>query len=156
MASTVKALYAAAATITVTLNSLATASARRAAVVDNSTNLYLDALATVIVKTGASGTVGTGSWAVYAYASADDGTTYTAGGSTDAAYTMKGDELFLGNIAAIANATSYAGVFTVAKAFGDRMPRNWGLIIVNNGGGTSDTTGGNFAAKFQGFQTQIV
>lgn len=153
--STIKALYAAATTITVTLSSMTNGSARRSAAVDNSTNLYTDALLSVIVKTGASGTSATGTWSVYLYASADDASNYTAGGSTDAAYTMKGDEIYLGTMSAIANATTYVGFFTIAIVTGS-MPRNWGLIFVNNGGGTSDTTAGNFVIKYQGYNAQVV
>src|SRR3954465_3372017 len=95
--TTSKIAYAAAATITCTLASLATANGRRGAAVSNSSNLYDDILVHVSVTPG---TLGTGpSIQGMASASADDGTTFETQGSTDAAYnTLTGSEKILGTI----------------------------------------------------------
>jgi hypothetical protein len=135
-----KIAYVNAAAITATLNSLANAAARRAAAVDNSSNLYDDALVQVSITTAAAATSATGYVAVYAYASGDQGTLYETGGATDAGHTLRGDEKLLGYFAAIANSTVYTGVFNVAKAYGGVLPRNWGVIVENR-------TGAAFAAS---------
>ena len=61
--------------ITCTLASLANGSAREATVVDNSVNLYLDALVMLKVKSGAASTSSTGYVNVYAYGTVDGGST---------------------------------------------------------------------------------
>lgn len=147
--ATVKIAYAAATTITCTLASLTTGSARRSAAVDNSSNLYDDVAVALTVTVGTVS--GTNPYvAVYAYASADDGTTYETGGSSDAGFTLAGDEKLLGIIATPANTTAYTGVFNVAKAYGGVMPRNWGIIVSNISGSTLSATEGNHIKKYQG------
>lgn len=147
--ASVKTAYAASTTITCTLASLTTGSAQRSAAVDNSSNLYVDAMVLLSVTTGTVS--GTNPYvAVYAYASADDGTTYETGGSTNAAYTLRGDEKLLGIIATPANTTAYAGVFNIAKAYGGVLPRNWGIIVSNISGSTLSGTEGNHVKAYQG------
>lgn len=150
--ASIKPAYAAAAAITCTLASLASGSARRSAVIDNSTNLFDDALVHVTVTCGTVTSPGVIS--VYAYASGDDGTTYETGGSTDAAYTLRGDEKLLGTIAGV-SATAVSGVFSVARAFGGVMPRNWGIIIAQTNCGTLNATEGNHIKKYQGVQYTV-
>ncbi len=153
--STRKILYAAAATITCSIASKTTGQGQRSAAIDNSSNLYLDALVSVGVLIG---TVTTPAFIyVYAYASADDGTNYETGGSTDAAWnTIRGDEKFLFSVAAYTSTTTFWGVGTVARAYGGRMPRNWGIIISQTNCGTLSSTEGNHTKKFQGVQENIV
>lgn len=146
--ATVKVAYAAAATITCTLASITSGQGRRSATISNSTNLYDDALVHVTVTCGT--VTAPGSIAVYAYASGDDGTTFETGGSTDAAYnTLRGDEKLLGIIAGVTS-TAVTGVFSVAKAFGGVMPRNWGIIVYNTNCGTLSATEGNHIKAYQG------
>src|SRR3990172_867482 len=108
--------------ITVTLASLADNGARESAAVDNTANLFLDALVMLKVKTGASGTLSTGYIEVYAYGTSDGGTTYSDGATgSDAAITLTAppNARLLGVINAVANATTYkSGPFSIAAAFG--------------------------------------
>src|SRR3954468_744736 len=146
--STIKIAYATVAAFTITPGALANGSARRCLAVANNSNLYVDALVLASATSGASGVSATGHADVYAYASADDGTTFETGGSSDAGYTLRGDEKYLGSFAMIANSTVYTGVFNVAKAYGDRMPRDWGIIVANNSGAAWAASTHIF--KFQG------
>jgi hypothetical protein len=97
-------------TITVALASLTNSSARASTAVDNSTNLFLDALVQLKVKTGASGTTATGTVNVYAYGTANGGTNYTDGATgTDAAITLTNppNAVLIGTINCVAVATTY-------------------------------------------------
>lgn len=146
-------------TITITLASLASATYRQSAAIDNTSNLFTNAASQLVIKTGASGTSATGSLSVYAYASMNGGTNYSGGASgSDAAYTADvtgNPNLFLlGNIAVSANATSYTfrGA-DIAAAIG-YVPSKWGIVVLNNTGHALDVTGGNFSAYFEGNTTQ--
>lgn len=146
--------------ITITLASLANDAARESTVVDNSTNVFLDALVTLKVKSGASGTSTTGYVAVYAYGTSDGGTTYgdTATGS-DAAITLTSPTnlRLIGMINVVANATTYkSNPMSVASAFGGALPEKWGIVVVNKSGGTLDGTEGNHAKFYQGVLAQVV
>ena len=161
MTTTIKSLYGTSnQTITITLASLTNNSARQCTVVDNSTNLFLDALVQLTVKTGASGVGSTGSLNVYAFGTTDGGTTYSDGaGATDAAITLTSppNMRIIGVINAVANATSYkAGPFSVAAAFGGVLPQKWGIVVENKTGATLDATAGNFVVDYQGVQAQNV
>lgn len=140
-------------TITLTIASLTNNSARQSTAVDNATNVALDALVFLKVKSGGSGTTSTGVVNVYAFASADGGTTYTENaGASDAAITLTSptNARLIGTINVVANAvTYYGGPFSIAAAFGGVLPEKWGIIIENKTGGTLDSTGGNHAAFYQ-------
>lgn len=147
--STRKIAYASAASITCTMASKTSGQGRRSAVVDNSSNLYIDALVLVSLTIGTF--TSPARFDVYAYASADDGTTYETGGSTDADWnTIRGDEKFLFSVNCYTNSTAFAGVGTVARAYGGRQPRNWGIIISQTNCGTLNGTETNHIKKFQG------
>ena len=139
-------------TLTITLASLGSGSARQSTAVDNTTNQDLDAGVMVKVKTGASSVSSTGYVNVYAFGSADGGTTFSDGaGASDAAITLTSppNVRLIGRINAVANATTYtAGPFSVASAFG-YLPGKWGIIIENQTGATLDSTSGNFAALYE-------
>lgn len=147
-------------TITLTLASLANNSARQSTVVDNSANLYLDALVQLKIKTGASGVASTGYINIYAFATVDGGTTYTENaGASDAAITLTvpPNAVLIGRINCVANATTYySSPMSVAAAFGGVLPEKWGMIVENKTGGTLDSTGGNHTVKYQGVLNQSV
>ena len=138
--------------LTITLASLANTSARQSTAIDNTTNQDLDAGVMVKIKTAAASTSATGYVNVYAFGSADGGTTYTEGaGATDAAITLTSppNVRLIGRINAVANATTYiAGPFSAAAAFG-YLPGKWGIIVENQTGATLDSTAGNFAAIYE-------
>lgn len=141
-------------TITITLASLANNGARESTVIDNSSNLWMDALVGGKVKSGASGTAATGTVNVYAYGTDDGGTTYSDGATgSDAGITLTSppNMRLLGVVNVVANATTYKfGPFAVAQAFGGVLPEKWGIVIENKTSGTLDSTGGNHAVHYQG------
>lgn len=145
------------AAITISLASLTNGSYQQSAAIDNTTNLYVDAAVELVVKTGAASTSSTGTIGVYAYGSADGGSHYTDGCSgSNASFTPTSPTnlKLIGLINAVANATSYTGgPFSVASGFG-YLPGKWGIVIVNNSGGTLDSTEGNHLKFFEGQQIQ--
>jgi len=146
--------------ITITVASLANNSARQSTVIDNSTNVYLDALVQLKIKTNASGTATTGYVNIYAFGTVDGGTTYTENaGATDAAITLTSppNAVLIGRINCVANATTYYSIpMSVAAAFGGVLPEKWGIIVENKTGAALDSTAGNHAVKYQGVLNQSV
>ena len=144
--------------ITCTVASLGNTSARVATAIDNTSNLFLDALVFLKLKTGASGVASTGQINVYAIGMVDGGTTYTENaGSTDAAVTLTSppNARLIGVINAVANATTYyGGPFSVAQAFGGNLPDHWSIIVENQTGAALDSTPGNHFIKYQGVESQ--
>lgn len=143
--------------ITCTIASLTNNSVRSAAAIDNTSNLFLDALVQVQIKTGASGTTSTGYVNIYAYGTADGGTTYAEGAGTDASITLTSppNVRLIGSLNCVANATTYKSEpMSVAAAFGGVLPDHWGIIIENKTGGTLDSTEGNHLKVYQGIQAQ--
>ena len=157
--STIKSLYGANnQAITCTITSLANTSKQLSTAIDNTTNLYLDALVQVKVKTNAASTSSTGFINVYAYGTSDGGTDYTDGVSgTNGAATLPNppNSRLLGVLTANANSTTYVGgPFSVAAAFGGVLPDHWGIIVDNESGNTLDASVGS--AWYQGVQQQVV
>jgi len=142
-------------TITVTLASLASSATagRESTVIDNSSNLYRDAIVTVKVKLQ-SGTIGNDKAViVYAYGTVDGGTTYTGNATgSDAAYTMDDPTVLvpIGVIPTPTQSLTYTGTFRVAHAFGGVLPEKWGLFIRNYSGIALSATGSDHAVKYQG------
>lgn len=133
--------------MTISLASITNANGRAGTAVDNSTGLYISADIRVKVKTGASGTSSTGYVGVYLIRS-EDGTNYDDSfGGTDAAYTAV-NAILLGNIAVSANATTYVKTFDTAE-LGITLPAKWSIGIMNNSGGTLDSTGGNHSVTYR-------
>ena len=160
--STVKTVYGTThQTITVTLASLASGSSRESTLIDNTTNVYLDALVQAKIKTGASALSGDKAVYVYVWGTADTSTpTYpdTVTG-TDAAITPNSPTQLklLGTIWVAATATTYISEpMSVAAQFGGNLPAKWGLVFTNSAGAALDATGGNFDVFYQGIQAQIV
>ena len=160
MAATIKQLYGTSnQALTITVASLGSASQRQSTAIDNTTNLFMDAKVSVKIKTNAAGTAATGVVNVFAFASADGGTTYSGGaGASDAAFSGNKDSLiYLGSVPAIANATTYVGMFNLARAFGyGGIPASWGIVLDNQSGAALDSTAGNHAMLYQGIQAQTV
>jgi hypothetical protein len=141
--------------ITCTLASLASAAARESNWVDNTSNLFLDALVQVKVKTSASA-LGSDK-AVYIYAAAiidpttpvyPDACTGADGGITLNSPTQLP---LLGVIWTPSTSTSYVlAPKSLAYLFGGTLPQKWGLVIVNSTGQALDATAGNFLVAYQG------
>lgn len=141
-------------TITLTIASLANNGQRQSTVIDNSSNLFLDALVFLKIKSAAASTSATGYVNVYAFGTVDGGTTYSENaGASDAAITLTSppNMRLIGVVNVVANATTYySGLMSVAAAFGGILPERWGLVIENRTGATLDATGGSHAAIYQG------
>lgn len=140
-------------TITCTLASLATGSAREATAVDNTSNLFLDALVAVTVKLQA-GTPGSDK-AVYVYAAGTvDGSTWPdALTGSDAGVTLNSPTQLrlLGIIAApTASATFKGGPWSVAAVFGGILPEKWSIVVLNKTNIALSATEGDHAKLYQG------
>lgn len=145
--ATNKITYATAATITITLDSLASSATagRESTLVDNTTNLYLDALVTFkIVYPNLAPANHKG---IYVFAYGWDGTDYTypVAGTGDAAVTL--DDITttayqlpqIGFIPCVQNKTLKSRPFSVAAAFGGVLPQKWGIVALNYSGQTLST-----------------
>ncbi len=142
--------------ITCTITNLANNGQRSSTYVDNTVNQFVDALVFVKVKGGASGTSTSGYVNVYAYGSADGGTTYSeniTGADSHATLTNPPNLVRIGVINVVANAATYAaGPFSVAAAFSGTMPDHWGIVIENKTGAALDASVGS--AWYQGVYGQ--
>jgi hypothetical protein len=156
--SDIKTKYGAnAQTITVTLASLASASARESTAIDNRTDLFLDALVFVQVKF-ANTAVGTDPFVyVYVAGTVDDGTTWPdAVTGSDAAITLDAtpNVRLLGAVFAVQNTTKKSGPWSVAQAFGGAMPAKWSIVIKNNSGIALTSTESDHKKLYQGIYAQ--
>src|SRR5262245_48908092 len=127
--------YSSSTSITITLNSLGSASARESTAIDNSSNLYKDAHVRVTVNVGSVS--GSPQVLVYSYGS-EDGTVYPdpATGS-DAAITLETVPVM--RLAAViptpTSSKAYeSDVISIARLYGGALPRKWGLVVVNSTG----------------------
>jgi len=146
MASIKQALNTA-GTATITIASLGSTAGRCSTAIDNSTGLYNSADVRVKIKTGASGTVATGRVDIYLVRS-EDGTNYDDNfAGSDAAFTRVNATL-VGYLNAVANATTYQGVFDLAE-LGLTLPAKWAIALVNNTGAALDSTGGNHSVTYR-------
>lgn len=125
---------------------------RESAEVDNTTNLYLDALVYIKIVL-ASGTPGNDK-AVYVYAyGGPDGTAYPdAVTGANAAITLNDPTQLrlIGVIPAPTSAGTFDGYFPVAQAFGGILPPWWGIVIRNYTGIALSATEGNHAYSWIG------
>jgi hypothetical protein len=161
--SSVKVAYGTEAqAITCTLASLANSATagRESTAIDNTSNLYLDALVMVKVKLGAI-TPGNDK-GVYVYVAgtvdAASPTWPDAITGADAAITFNSpvNLRLLGFIAApTASTTFIGGPWSVAAAFGGSMPEKWSIAIRNYTGGSLDSTEGNHKKIYQGIYATV-
>lgn len=143
--------------ITCTLASLANNGQRSAAAIDNTTNVFIDALIQIQIKSGASGVSATGYVNVYAYGTVDGGTSYGEAAGTDASITLTSppNVRLIGVLNVVANATIYkSNPMSVAAAFGGVLPDHWGIIIENKTGAALDGTEGSHLKIYQGIYAQ--
>jgi hypothetical protein len=159
-----KLAYGSATSITITLTSLGSAGYRESTAVDNTSNLYLDAFVGGITQIGA--VTADGQIEIYAYGSWD-GTSYTAGVTgSDATITWGttggvdgyNDLIPLGTAAVDTsddNDDVEWGPFSIATAFGGRLPPKWGIVVKNSTGTAFHATGTNNAVKYRGVYETI-
>lgn len=154
--SDIKQAFGAASTLTCTLASLASSATagRESTVIDNSSSLLLDVLVQLQVKLQSGTPANDKGVHVYVYASADDGTTYTDGASgSDAALTPTDPPnlIYLGFVSAPTTAGTFkGGPWSVAQAFGGRMPKRWGIWVRNYTGIALSATEGDHKKLYQG------
>lgn len=129
--------------IACTITSLANNGQRQSTAVDNTSNLFLEVLIAGKIKSGGSGTAATGTAVIYAYATADGGTTYgdTVTG-TDGTVTLTSPPnlMVIGTLNMVANSTSYAlDPLPLSQRY-NMIPDHWGVVVQNLSGGTFDAS----------------
>lgn len=154
----IKEVFGTSTAITITLNNLASSATagREATAVDNTANLYLDALVTVILAIGA-GTIANDQCAYIYAAGSEDGTNYTDNATgSDAAITpnVPTNLKLIAVVAMPTQSLTYKVVFSIAAAFGGILPRKWS-IIVRNYCGIALSASGN-SASYSGVYATVV
>lgn len=145
--------------ITITLNSLASSAnvGRSSLAIDNTTNLWLDAMVSLILPVAAGTPANDKAIYVYAYGTSD-GTNYTeAVTGTDASFTiLSPTSLKLIGVVPVSTGgiTYYPGPFSVAQGFGGSLPEKWGLVVVNYTGIALGSAGAS--ANYQGLDATVV
>lgn len=158
--ATVTVTYATPVALTWTPASLASGSYDGSASVTNTSNKYVDAMIGGFITTGTSPTVNK-IIEIYAYASWDGGTTFTAGMSgSDGGTPGTNEESQLILLTAIpTDATSdhkYEwGPVSIASAFGGTMPEDWGLVVYHDTAVNLNSTAGNQEAKYTGIKFDV-
>jgi len=135
--------------LTVTLTSLGSGSARESNVLDLTSSLELDVLFRVKANGSAAGNTGT--LEVYAYAALGD-TGYSDGATgSDAAFTAANiqNAKFVDNIIMNGTTQVIAVLRSLRAAFGGTLPNKVGLIFYNNSGAALSATSGDFAVEYQ-------
>lgn len=160
--ATVKIAYAASATITVAPENVATSSTWVAgvesAVIDNTSNLYVDAIVGGLWTAGTTPTINT-QVLIYVGSVLNDTPTYpdvfdgTSSAETLTSVGVGRGFLKLAAVLDVDSTTSnraYYCTFSVAQLFGGVMPLKWFLYIAHNSGVNSNTTAGNHVWKLTG------
>ena len=156
--ASVKIAYGTSTAITITLNSLANSATagRESTAVDNTSNLYLGADVTVILKIATGTPANDKASYVWAYYS-EDGTNFTSNATgADAAITLQ-DPTCLKLIQVIPMPTaslSYPAVFPVDIGMGGHLTRKWGIVVRDYCGINLDSTGNS--ASYSGIYETVV
>ncbi len=141
-------VYGSKTTITCTLTSLGSGSARESTVIDNSSTKFRNLRIRVQSKGQASGTNYVD---VYAYTALGD-TTYTDGATgSDAAFTAANrlNSRFIGSVKMNAATAAVQAELQTADAFPD-CPDKIGLIFINNSGAALSATAGDHVIEYEG------
>ena len=158
---TTRPTYAAASALTITLASLASSSTllagRESTIVDNTSNLYDDAILEGKIKTTATTTANT-VIEIWIHGEAVSGSTYMGGATGSDANLSPADAgikrlmklaTVIDNISTGAVTFNFGGI-SVAQLFGGVMPRKWGVFVVHNTGQNLDSTGSNHVVEYVG------
>lgn len=161
----IKTAFSAVQTFTITLASLATSSVgagRSSLTVDNSSNLYEDALVLISVQLLAGTASGDKAVYIYAWGSLDNTLFPDTITGADAALTLTQPTQLrlIGSIAmpsTIVVSTPYTSEpLSVASAFGGVLPKYWGIFIQNNTGFALNATENNLKKQWMGvYRTAI-
>lgn len=164
-----KLAYSTNTTITCTLASLASSATWVAGVesslIDNTSNLYVDAVVQGLITVGTTPTTNT-SIIVYVWGSSVSPATTAIDviDGTDSAETIssagvRNSFMKIGAVLDVDSATSNRGYpfsFGVAALFGGAMPAYWGLFIAHNTGVNLNSTGGNHVISYRGISYTVV
>lgn len=156
--TTDKISYGTSTAITCTLTALATSTTvgRQCTPIDNTSNLFDDAMVMIQISTGASAPKAGAAAYVYFFGS-EDGTNYDADdaqpGAADAGYTVNTSSNLKGpGVIAMPTASkTYTKTFQVASFFGGLMPRLWGFVVVADiysSGNTGSTDGSSYTGIY--------
>jgi hypothetical protein len=153
-----KPSYGTSTSITITLNSIATGSARESTAIDNTSNKYIDAHVTVKIAMAAGTPASDKMVNVYAYAS-EDGTNFGDNATgTDAGITIRSlnNLRLIGSIMTVDSGalTYWSHPMSVARAFGGILPRKWGIVVENRTNITFASSG--HAATYTGLYLEDV
>lgn len=153
MPNAILSKFATRATLTISLNSLATSTAgvgRQSTLVDNSATRYSRIILSASIKLGTSPT---GNRAVYVYLIRGNGTERADGaGPTDAGITVVNAEL----LGVMASKSSPATGDVLVGAFLIEEPGpEWGIAIVHDTGVNLDSTGGNHVLSYVGVNPEV-
>lgn len=154
--ASIKLAYASSASITMTLASLASSATagRESTAIDNTSNLYIDALVYLAVKLQTGTPANDKIIYVYLYGS-EDGTNYTDNVTgSDAAVTLRvptnlrfADAIQVPDSGGL---TYKSNPISVARVFGGVMPRKWGVVLRNYTGVTLSATEGDHTKSYTG------
>lgn len=154
-----KIAYATAASITITLASLAQAAARECTAIDNGTNKYTDSALYLAMKLQTGTPASDKAIYIHGYGS-HDGTNYgdNATGS-DAAVTLRVPHNFV-TLKAVSTPDSggltyKAFIPSVALAFGRRLPKKWGVVVENKTNITFSATEGDHTKEYTGIYETV-
>lgn len=152
--------YLSAQTVTITLQSLGSTSARQSASIDNTSNKYLDYMVHVKLAS-TTGTIG-GDKAAFISVVAQDSSGFadwTENASTaDSLITLTspGNSVRIGYVSVPASNTVYrAGPFSIASAFGGFMPAKFAIVVENRTGLALSATTANFGVFVQPVQYNV-
>ncbi len=153
----IKTKFGTTTAITITATTLASSATagRSSTAIDNTTDLYLDALIEITPTIAAGTPANDKNVYVYAYDSID-GTNYTDGISgTDAAYTFRVPThlRLIGVVPIAAGGVAYRSMaMSAAAAFGGVLPPKWGIAVLNYCGLAFTA----FSAQYRGVLAQSV
>lgn len=156
MATTDKINYAASAPITCTFAGLANSAARSSLAVDNSVNLYDDAILDISVLLTGGGTAFDKACYVYFYGCGQNGIFNGSSAEnvgTDIAVTMDSPTNLIGPITISTPSVGVTYRLTVgsmASLFGGVLPWKWGFVIFNYAQASLDSTESNHTKAYTG------
>lgn len=149
--SDVKQAFASAVSLTVTnLHSLASSATAgwQSAVVDNTTNLYMDALVQVKVDFANTAPANSKALFVYAYGGVESGVYSNPASGSEGAITLVDVTANAQNVRLIGvvpyttqDEVAESSPMSVAAAFGGLLPPYWGVVIINHSGAALAASG---------------
>lgn len=160
--------YAADATITITLASIASSATfvagAESTVINNTSTKYVDAMVYGKITVGTTPTINTVIY-VYVFSTIDATPTYPdVMDGTDSVETLTSVGVGTGflrigailNVDATTSNIAYPFAFSVADKFGGVLPPYWGLFVTHNTVVNLHATGGNHVVKFAGITYTVV